>query len=302
MKRWSLVVGLLLLLFAGLAASQEAAQMLRISAGVAENSLVKRVEPVWPQMEKLNIQGKVVLAVRLSTEGKVESIKVISGHPMLVQAAIDAVKQWEYKPFLLNGRPAKVETTVVVPFSLLTPEQRAKFEAAATQYHQEEERCGGLVAERTYSAAETACGALPELSEKLDPGLNEERVRAFRDVGVAYFADSKFQDALTAFQRELETAKVKLPPTSVPTARAYADVAHGLQSTSHHEEAAVNYAQAVAILEPVLRGRDSPDVGLLRTVLRDYALLLRQLARTTEAAAVEQKLKALSAETDSKNQ
>lgn len=302
MKRWSLVAGLFLFLFTGLIASQETPRIVRMSAGVAETKLVKKVEPVWPQLEKLNIQGTVVLYVRLSTEGKVEFIKVISGHPMLVQAAMDAVKQWEYRPTLLNGQPAKVETTVVVPFSLLTPEQRAKFEAAAAQYHQEEEKCGELVAKRAYSAAENACAGLPELSEKLDPGLNEERVRAFRDVGVAYFADSKFQDALTAFQRELEAAKTKLPPTSVYTARAYADVAHGLQSTSHHEEAAVNYVQAVAILEPVLRGRDSPDAGLLRTVLRDYALLLRQLARTTEAAAVEQKLKALSAETDSKNQ
>lgn len=302
MKRLSLVVGLFLFLFTGLIASQETPRIVRMSAGVAETKLVKKVEPVWPQLEKLNIQGTVVLYVRLSTEGKVEFIKVISGHPMLVQAAMDAVKQWEYRPTLLNGQPAKVETTVAVPFSLLTPEQRAKFEAAAAQYHQEEEKCGELVAERAYSAAETACATLPELSEELDPALNEERVRAFRDVGVAYFADSKFQDALTAFQRELESAKTKLSPTSVHTARAYADVAHGLQSTSHHEEAAINYAHAVAILEPVVRGHDSPDVGLLRTVLRDYALLLRQLARTTEAAAVEQKLKALSAETDPKNQ
>ena len=303
MKRRSLVVGLFLLLFTGLIASQETPRIVRMSAGVAETKLVKKIEPVWPQLERLNIQGTVVLYVRLSTEGKVEFIKVISGHPMLVQAAMDAVKQWEYRPTLLNGQPAKVETTVVVPFSLLTPEQRAKFEAAAAQYHQEEEKCGELVAEREYSAAETACAALPELSEKLDPALNEERVRAFRDVGVAFFAESKFQDALTAFQQELETAKAKLPPASVHTGRAYADVAHGLQSTSHHEEAATNYAQAVAILEHIQQGGpDSSEAVLLRTALRDYALLLRQLGKTTEAAAVEQKLKALSAQTDSKNQ
>lgn len=296
----SLAAGLLLFLFVGLTGSQETPQMVRISAGVAEGNLVKRVEPLWPQMERMNIQGKVVLLVHLSAEGKVESIKVISGHPMLFQAAIDAVKQWEYKPFRLNGQPVRVETMVEVPFSLLTPEQRAKFEAAAARYHQEEERCGELVAERVYSAAEIACATLPELSEKLDPAMSEERVRAFRHVGVAFFVDSKFQDALTAFQRELETAKAKLPPASVHTGRAYADVAHGLQSTSHHEEAVANYTHAITILEKAQES-ESSDVGL-RPVLRDYAQLLRQLGRTTEAAAVEQKLVALSAKTDSKNQ
>lgn len=291
---------LLLLILCGYSAAQETPTIVRISAGVAEQNLVKRVEPVWPQMEKVNIEGKVTLRVLLSTEGKVESIKVMSGHPLLFQAAIDAVKQWEYKPFLLNGQPVRVDTMVEVPFSLLTPEQRARFEAAARKYHEEEERCGELVAERAYAAAETSCATLPELSEKLDPTLAVERVQAYRDVGVAFFADAKFQNALTVFLRELETAKAKLPQESVHTGRAYADVAHGLQFTSHHDEAAANYEQAITILEHA-QELESSDVGL-RPVLRDYAQLLRQLGRTAEAVAVEQKIQALPVKTNAKNQ
>ncbi|HEY6248405.1 MAG TPA: TonB family protein, partial [Candidatus Angelobacter sp.] len=258
------------------------------------------VAPVWPPMEKLNIEGKVILQVWLSLEGKVESIKVVSGHPMLFQAAIDAVKQWEYRPFLLNGQPVRVETTVEVPFSLLTPEQRAKFEAAAKRFYDEEERCGELIAERKYAAAEVSCATLPELSEKLDQSLRLERVRAYRDLGAAYFIDSKFQDALTAFQRELELANARLGPTNVDTGHAYADVAHGLQSTSHHDQAATNYAQAIGILEQA-RKSELSDVGL-RPILRDYAQLLRQLGRMGEAAEVEQKLHALSEKAEPRNQ
>ena len=60
----------------------------------------------------------VVLDVDISKGGAIESLRTISGHPMLVPAAIDAVKQWRYKPYLLNGEPVSVETRVTVSFNL----------------------------------------------------------------------------------------------------------------------------------------------------------------------------------------
>ena len=64
------------------------------------------------------MQGVVVLTAIIDKDGNVRNLQLVSGHPMLAPAAIEAVKQWHYKPFLLNGLPVEVETTVEVTFQL----------------------------------------------------------------------------------------------------------------------------------------------------------------------------------------
>jgi len=94
----------------------------RISQGVAQGLLVRKVDPVYPPLARqARISGTVVLRVLIGTDGSIENLTLVSGHPMLVPAAIEAVKQWKYKPFLLNGQPLKVDTEVTVNFALSTP-------------------------------------------------------------------------------------------------------------------------------------------------------------------------------------
>ena len=64
------------------------------------------------------IQGQVLLQAQISKDGSIENLSLISGHPMLAPAAIEAVKQWRYKPYMLNGEPVAVDTQVVVNFTL----------------------------------------------------------------------------------------------------------------------------------------------------------------------------------------
>jgi protein TonB len=92
---------------------------LRVSTGISTGLLVQRVEPVYPGVAlRAHIQGTVTLAAIISREGNIENLKLISGHPLLVPAAIDAVKQWRYKPYMLSGEPLEVETTIIVNFHL----------------------------------------------------------------------------------------------------------------------------------------------------------------------------------------
>src|SRR5476649_1634925 len=94
-------------------------QKLRVSQGVAEGNLTHRVEPQYPQMAKVaHIQGEVLLAATISKSGAIENLHTISGHPILAQAATEAVRQWKYKPYLLNGEAVEVETTVKVSFHM----------------------------------------------------------------------------------------------------------------------------------------------------------------------------------------
>ncbi|MGO9405286.1 MAG: energy transducer TonB [Terriglobales bacterium] len=94
-------------------------QRIRVSSGVSTGLLIRKVTPNYPPLAKqARIQGQVVLQAEISKEGTIQNLQLISGHPMLAPAAIEAVKQWRYKPYLLNGEPVAVETQVVVNFSL----------------------------------------------------------------------------------------------------------------------------------------------------------------------------------------
>ncbi len=95
----------------------------RISESVSQGLLISQVPPVYPALARqARIQGTVVLQGIISKDGMMESLELISGHPMLAPSAIEAVKQWRYKPYYLNGEPVKVETTINVNFILSDPQ------------------------------------------------------------------------------------------------------------------------------------------------------------------------------------
>jgi periplasmic protein TonB len=94
-------------------------QRVRVSSGVSQGLLIKRVQPNYPPLARqARIQGTVILQAEIRKEGTIQNLQLISGHPMLAPAAIEAVKQWRYKPYLLNGEPVAVDTQVVVNFTL----------------------------------------------------------------------------------------------------------------------------------------------------------------------------------------
>jgi periplasmic protein TonB len=89
------------------------------TSSMLEGSLIRRVEPAYPQLAKTaRIQGPVVLFAMISKAGTIENLRLLSGHPMLAPAAIDAVKQWRYRPYILNNEPVEVETQITVNFIL----------------------------------------------------------------------------------------------------------------------------------------------------------------------------------------
>jgi len=95
-------------------------QRVRVSQGVMASLVLQKVPPVYPQDAKdQRIQGMVLMRVMIDKQGAISNIQLISGHPLLAPAAIDAVKQWQYRPYLLNGNPVEVETQVQVIFTLM---------------------------------------------------------------------------------------------------------------------------------------------------------------------------------------
>ena len=96
-----------------------APQKVRISQGVLEGNKLRDVQPQYPQMAKVaHIQGDVVLRAVISKQGSIENLTAVSGPPLLIPSAMDAVKQWRYKPWVLNGEPVEVDTIITVKFHM----------------------------------------------------------------------------------------------------------------------------------------------------------------------------------------
>ena len=94
-------------------------QRVRVSQGVTQGLLIHKVQPAYPPLARqARIQGTVLLQAEISKDGTIENLRLISGHPMLAPAAIEAVKQWRYKPYILNGEPVEVDTQITVNFTL----------------------------------------------------------------------------------------------------------------------------------------------------------------------------------------
>lgn len=97
----------------------ETPKRIRVGGQVQQARLVSQPKPVYPPLAKqARIQGTVRLEAVISKTGTIEELRVVSGHPLLVQSALDAVRQWRYQPTFLNNEPVEVATTIDVNFTL----------------------------------------------------------------------------------------------------------------------------------------------------------------------------------------
>jgi protein TonB len=95
------------------------AQKLKVSQGVSQGLLIKSVQPVYPQQARqMHTQGSVELLASIGKDGSITAVKLISGDSVLSRAAMDAVKQWKYKPYYLNDQPVEIQTQITVKFKL----------------------------------------------------------------------------------------------------------------------------------------------------------------------------------------
>jgi len=94
-------------------------QKLRVSSGVAQGLLLHKVDPIYPfEARRNHIQGDVLLRATIGKDGLIHDLKAISGQPILIEAAKGAVEQWRYRPYVLQGQPVEVETTIKIQFHM----------------------------------------------------------------------------------------------------------------------------------------------------------------------------------------
>ena len=94
-------------------------ERLQISAPVQQAMLIRRVEPVYPPLGmQLRREGRVELHAIISTDGSIQSLEVITGDPLFIQSALSAVREWRYRPTILDGQPIEVDTHITVVYTL----------------------------------------------------------------------------------------------------------------------------------------------------------------------------------------
>ncbi len=142
----------------------------RISGGVAAGMLEEKTAPIYPPLAKAaRVEGTVVLEATISKSGAVVGLRVVSGQPMLQQAALDAVKTWRYRPYILNGQPIEVVTPVNVIFALAGP--AGDESAAGTQSATLPESAAAQSADSATEGPQTAptAGGQPKVDSATTP-------------------------------------------------------------------------------------------------------------------------------------
>jgi len=128
---------------------------IRIGGNVQQAKIISQSRPVYPELAKnARIQGTVKLQAILGTDGRVMELSVLSGHPLLVQAALDAVRQWQYQPTRLNGKPVEVVTAVDVVFTLASDSSTAPMASPSEADRTDREMKAALAALDPASAAD----------------------------------------------------------------------------------------------------------------------------------------------------
>jgi TonB family protein len=101
------------------ASAKPVLETLNVSQGVSQGLLIKKVQPNYPPNAlRMRVEGAVQLLATIGKSGNITAVKTLSGEPLLARAALDAVKQWKYKPYYLNGEPVEIQTQITVNFKL----------------------------------------------------------------------------------------------------------------------------------------------------------------------------------------
>jgi len=178
--------------------------------------LLNHPDPIYPPIAKAaHIQGSVLLHVAVNENGAVTKVEAIGGTPMLKSAAIEAVKNWTYKPFEKDGKPVAVQVVVSVPFSLGIPSSEEKSDQEISQaYFPKADQCRAANAAQRWNDAIKACGDLVTIAERFSDQTSRhlEIMDAHEEYGESLSFSGRLPEALTELHIATSLADKYLKP------------------------------------------------------------------------------------------
>jgi TonB family protein len=275
----------------------------QVSNEEATQHLTKRVEPQYPKMAEIaHIQGAVLMEITITESGGVTGLKAISGHPILIQSAMDAVTQWQFSPFLEEGRPVAVRAPIKVDFSL-GPGAELR-----NKYLQQEVECTRQIQNKMPPQAEVACKQALETAIKLPKSFASDKMRAYGYAGTAAYSLKKTDEALEDFKQQLSFALQALQPGSPLMVQVHSNLAHAYEATGNQQGAEAEYTETEKAQEAALADLESRREKLrpgayegvkasythsMEIILQEHVRLLRKMGKVSEAQALEQKTTSL---------
>lgn len=259
---------------------------------VADRNLTHKFEPTVPPLAKtLGIGGTVSLEITISTEGKVGSVNVLSGHPMLAPAFVDAVKKWEYKPFVQDGQPIAVITRV--DWSVPSPSHTNAEEKALKDYYPAFHICYQMVRDGKNSDAEKKCSEAVSLSDALPANRIIERSNSRTFLAHSLVAEKRPEEAIPLYEKALEIARgVEHSDRDADFASDHANLARAYFQIGKLDKADVLYGQSITIFEAAIVAlpemRENYTARLKRTLL-ECAKVKNARGEVDDAKALEQR-------------
>lgn len=261
----------------GVASALPLDQPVRVEPQKASRNLVKKIDPILPQVVKQigDVGGIVELDVTISPEGKVTSFKAISGHPILIQSVMDAVRQWEYKPFMKGGQPITVVTRVEWVFP--SPARTKSEETALRDYYPAFKSCYGLLQEQKYAEAEDKCSEAAKLADQLPSQRVLEGSSSRELLANALLDQRKVSESIPIYEKALEIrATTEGSDHDADFAWDNANLARAYFLAGKLDKADPLYARAITIFEAAIAAlpemKDRYTDGLKET-LQEYAKL-----------------------------
>jgi TonB family protein len=263
----------------------------RIEQQVADQNLIHKVEPTVPPLAKtLGIGGTVSLDITISPEGKVATVKVLSGHPMLAPAFVDAVKKWEYKPFVEDGKPTAVVTRV--EWSVPSPSYTHGEQKALKDYYPTFRSCYQMVRDGKNSEAEKKCSEAVALSDQLPSNRLIERSSSRTFLAHALVGERRPDEAIPLYEKALDFSKrVEHSDSDADFASEHANLARAYFLVGQLDKADDLYQQAVTIFEAAivtLPEMKDNYTSRLRSTLLEYGRLKKARGQEDSAKALEQ--------------
>jgi len=285
---------LIFLLFMSPCISNGQESSITVSKEEADAHLLKKVEPTYPPLAKaVSISGTVTLSIVISPDGKVSSTKVVSGHPILIQAALDAVKQWTYKPFESGGKPVEAKTQVEL---LLGSKHSPEENQINAKFFQSQDECRALLNARKYQEGETQCQESVKLSDALPAEAIIERSMARSYLAHTIYLQGRTADSIPLYAEALKLSQRNSKDDDADLASNYENLGRAYAKTGDLAKADPLYATSVKTFKAAIVSL--PDMkdnytARLKRALKEYAQVKSAEKQNTEAQQLEQEADAL---------
>lgn len=209
----------------------QAHAQVRLSSDEAEKLVLEKPEPLYPPIAKAaGAEGLVRVEAVVSERGVVTSANAISGHPLLQDAAVRAVKRRKYKTHTVGGEPVPfiAEVDIRFPPGLLAGAQRQdheRQEQLARRYFEEADKCRDLVRGEKWKEAEESCRVNVRIAEQLSDNRSIERMGAYEMFGHVLRGQRRYGEALEYYNRALDAVRSELTEKDAELGRLYGDMA-----------------------------------------------------------------------------